>query len=170
MDARIVVLGSGSTGTLAANRLRRYCDGSDTRITVIDKRDTRDHETEHLMSCGLYGPHALRAPEHLHLRYGIEFRHVEAATVDLDRHEVCLTDGTTIDYDALVVATGHARLPGSPGTPAIYGGAPCVIRSSGLGDESGFIPVDPRTQQSLTHPGIFAVGDATEVPPPCGIR
>jgi NADH dehydrogenase FAD-containing subunit len=164
MDQRIVVLGGGNRGTLAANRLRSRCDdASGIRIVVIDKDDPRDHEIELLTALGLYGPHALHAPEYLQLRAGVGFRHVEAATVDADRAEVCLMDGTTLPYDALVVATGTEPLPGGPGGGE-RGGAPCVRRSPGLGDERGFVPVDPRTLQCPARPGVFAIGGATGTP------
>jgi sulfide:quinone oxidoreductase len=42
-------------------------------------------------------------------------------------------------------------------------GAEYVARS-GLGDEMNYVPVDRHTLRSLTHPDIFAVGDATDLP------
>jgi pyridine nucleotide-disulfide oxidoreductase len=167
MDTHIVVLGSGNSGTLAANRLRELCDNG-TRITVIDRRDTRDPETELLTALGLFGPHALNAPEHLRLRDGIEFRHVEAASVDVRRHEVCLTDGTTVAYDALVVATGSRRRPGRTGRDAVLAGARCVARSPGLGDPNGIFGADPLTGRSRTLPDVYAIGGAAGSPDPFG--
>ena len=40
----------------------------------------------------------------------------------------------------------------------LHGGAAYVDRSPGLGDELGFIPVDPRTLQSKASPNVFALG------------
>jgi sulfide:quinone oxidoreductase len=42
----------------------------------------------------------------------------------------------------------------------LHGGAEYVGRSEGLGDELGFIPVDPHTLQLPDRPEVFAVGDA----------
>jgi len=42
----------------------------------------------------------------------------------------------------------------------LHGGAEYVGRSEGLGDELGFVPVDPHTLQHPDHPEVFAVGDA----------
>lgn len=42
-------------------------------------------------------------------------------------------------------------------------GADFVARS-GLGDELGYVPVDPATLRSRAHQNIFAVGDATDAP------
>jgi NADH dehydrogenase FAD-containing subunit len=156
MDRHILVLGGGTAGTLAANRLRCSCDSPDVRVLVVDRTGARDPETELLAALGLYGPHALRPPEHLHLRDGIGFRHVEAATVDLDRTEVCLADGTTVPYDVLVIATG---------TPSPDG---YVTRSPGLGDERGLVPVDPSSRRSRAHPRVYAVGAAADGYRPTG--
>jgi sulfide:quinone oxidoreductase len=46
----------------------------------------------------------------------------------------------------------------------LHGGAGYVSHSPGLGDELGFITVDPHTLQSAAAPNVFAIGDATGVP------
>jgi len=46
----------------------------------------------------------------------------------------------------------------------LHGGAGYVGRSPGLGDELGFVPVDPHTLQAAVKPNVFALGDATDVP------
>ena len=43
-------------------------------------------------------------------------------------------------------------------------GAAFVERSPGLGDELGFVPIDPHTLQSTAAPNVFAIGDATNAP------
>jgi NADPH-dependent 2,4-dienoyl-CoA reductase/sulfur reductase-like enzyme len=161
MGTRIVVLGGGSSGTLAANLLRRHLGGDSVGIVVIDRNDIRDPEIELLKAPGVYGPHALNATEHLRLRDGIEFRHVEVATVSVDRDEVCLMDGTTVGYDVLVIATGAVAPPEHGETATAYGGAPYVLRSEGLGDAHGFVPVDRGAPDSTVRPNVFALGAAT---------
>ncbi|MFR0355669.1 type III sulfide quinone reductase, selenoprotein subtype [Streptomyces sediminimaris] len=42
----------------------------------------------------------------------------------------------------------------------LHGGAAYVDRSEGLGDELGFVPVDPHTLQLPGRPEVFAIGDA----------
>ena len=46
----------------------------------------------------------------------------------------------------------------------LHGGAGYVSRSPGLGDELGFVPVDPGSLQAKVKPNVFALGDATDVP------
>jgi NADH dehydrogenase FAD-containing subunit len=151
VDKRIVVIGGGTVGILVANRLHRYC-GGEFGIVVVDRTDRRDQELELLVALGLYGPQTMHAPEQSRLRSGIDFRHVEVASVDLGLAEVCLTDGTTIHYEMLVVAIGTAPFP------------------RGLGGGARFIRVDPRTLRSAARPDVFAVGAAAGLRPSAGPR
>jgi hypothetical protein len=162
MKKRMVILGSGTTGTLAANRLRRHFDESELRIVVVDKNDNRDAEVELLVAIGVLGPHTVSPPEDRLLRAGIDFRHAEIGSVDLARREVCLGDGTAVEYDGLVVATG-AR-PVITADRILYGGARYVARSAGLGDACGLVRADPLTFQSDAAAEVFAIGTATGMP------
>jgi sulfide:quinone oxidoreductase len=66
--------------------------------------------------------------------------------------------GRLISYDERVVPFDLAVVI------PLHGGAAYVERSPGLGDELGFIPVDPSTLQAKARPNVFALGDATDVP------
>lgn len=294
---RIVVLGGGTGGTLAANRLRRALSASEAEIVVVDQDDTHVYQPGLLFTPFAPAGHATPArPRHRQLHAGIAFRQTGIDRVDLEADRVYLTDGTALEYDALIVATGARLLPeeteGLTGegwgervftfytpegaerlrealarfdggrivvnivdlpikcpvaplefafltdwylqrrgirdrveltyvTPLdgaftkpiaaralggllerknvrlvtefntgevdgktgrlisydqrevpfdlavvvpLHGGAAYVERSPGLGDELGFVRVDPATLQSLAKPNVFALGDATDVP------
>ncbi|MEW2517085.1 FAD-dependent oxidoreductase [Actinacidiphila alni] len=143
MNRRIVILGNGSTGTLAANRLRRHFDDDGVRIVVVDRDDHRDPEVELLVAIGVMGPHALLPPEDRRLRAGIDFRCAEIGAVDPARQEVCLGDGTTLGYDVLVVATG-AR----PGVP-VSGTAPNVFTVGAAGAVGAPVAEGPRAHAAV---------------------
>ena len=66
--------------------------------------------------------------------------------------------GRLISYDERVVPFDLAVVI------PLHGGAAYVGRSPGLGDELGFIPVDPATLQAKVKPNVFALGDATDAP------
>ena len=108
---RIVVLGGGTGGTLAANRLRRDL-GDEVVITVVDQDD------DHLYQPGLlFVPFGLSRPQDLvrsrpaQLHDGIAYRTADIERVDLGAEQVLLSDGVTLAYDVLVVATGARLLP-----------------------------------------------------------
>ena len=109
---RLVILGSGTGGTLLSNRLRRRFGENELRIDVVDRDDV------HVYQPGLlFVPFGLAAPERLvrsrraQLRRGIEYHQAEIDRVSLPDQRVHLTDRVTLPYDALVVATGARLLP-----------------------------------------------------------
>ncbi|MBP5993796.1 MAG: NAD(P)/FAD-dependent oxidoreductase [Candidatus Moranbacteria bacterium] len=59
-------------------------------------------------------------------------------------------DGREVPFDLLVTVPTNR-------------GAECVGRS-GLGDELDLVPTDPHTLQSKSHPDIFVLGDASDIP------
>jgi sulfide:quinone oxidoreductase len=67
-------------------------------------------------------------------------------------------EGRLVSYDERVVPFDLAVVV------PLHGGAAYVGRSPGLGDELGFVPVDPHTLQAKVKPNVFALGDATDVP------
>src|SRR5262249_18803854 len=67
-------------------------------------------------------------------------------------------EGRRVSYDERVIPFDLAVVV------PLHGGAGYVSRSPGLGDELGFVPVDPRTLQAKVKPNVFALGDATDLP------
>ena len=110
MSHRIVILGAGTGGTLAANRLRRIY-GESAEITVIDRDDRHVYQPGLLfVPFGLADPGEIVRPRHAQIRDGIEFRVAEIDRVETATSVVHLADGETIAYDVLVIATGAALL------------------------------------------------------------
>ena len=112
MSTRIVILGGGTGGTLTANRLRKALPASDTSITVVDGDD------HHVYQPGLlFVPFDLTHPEDIvrsrrrQLHRGIDYHQSAIDHVDIETDRVFLTDGTQLDYDVLVVATGSRLVP-----------------------------------------------------------
>jgi sulfide:quinone oxidoreductase len=108
---RILILGAGTGGTLTANRLRRVY-GDDAEIVVVDRDD------RHVYQPGLlFVPFRLADADGIvrsrsaQLHDGIEFRLGEVDRVETAEDRVLLTDGTTLPYDVLVIASGARLLP-----------------------------------------------------------
>jgi sulfide:quinone oxidoreductase len=112
MAQRLVILGGGTGGTLLANRLRRRADESALRIDVVDRDDRHVYQPGLLfVPFGLTDPDEIVRPRRRQLRGGIGFHEREVELVSLLEQRVYLDDGTALDYDALVVATGARLLP-----------------------------------------------------------
>ncbi|MCH0561817.1 MULTISPECIES: NAD(P)/FAD-dependent oxidoreductase [unclassified Streptomyces] len=71
--------------------------------------------------------------------------------VDGERGRLVSYDEREVPFDLAVVVPLH-------------GGAEYVEHSEGLGDELGFVPVDPHTLQLPGRPEVFAIGDAAGLP------
>ena len=106
MVERIVVLGGGTGGTLAANRLRRVLDDR-VQIVVVDQDDSHVYQPGLLfVPFGLARLDEIIRPRQRQLRRGIDYRQAAIDWVDLETERVWLGDGTALEYDVLVVATG----------------------------------------------------------------
>jgi sulfide:quinone oxidoreductase len=81
------------------------------------------------------------------IRYEVFFN---TETIDPQARQVSSLEGTTLDYDLLVLVPPHR-------------GAPVVI-DSGLGDAQGWIATDRETLQSALDPRIYVLGDASDLP------
>jgi sulfide:quinone oxidoreductase len=110
MGKRVVILGGGTGGTLVANRLQRQ-HGEQLEIVVVDRDD------DHVYQPGLlFVPFGLERPEQIvrsrreQLRDGVEFVLGEVDRVEVGADVVHLADGTKLDYDVLVVASGASLL------------------------------------------------------------
>jgi sulfide:quinone oxidoreductase len=109
---RIVILGAGTGGTLVANRLRRALDSSQAEITVVDRDDHHVYQPGLLyVPFGLADPHEIVRSRKRQLRKDVTFHESLIDLVDLDREHVQLSDGTTLPFDVLIVATGVRLQP-----------------------------------------------------------
>jgi len=105
MKPHVVILGGGFAGLYAAKGLR----GAPARVTLVDRRN------HHLFQPMLYqvataalNPSDIAAPIRSVLRKqsNTEVLLAEVASIDAAAHQVHFTDGSSITYDYLVVATG----------------------------------------------------------------
>jgi sulfide:quinone oxidoreductase len=107
MARRVVVLGGGTGGTLAANRLRRRYRTDQLSITVVDQDDRHVYQPGLLfVPFGLSHVADIVRPRERQLRRGIEYLQQPIDHVGIATNTVQLDDGTTLAYDVLVVATG----------------------------------------------------------------
>ncbi len=96
-------------------------------------------------------PKASQKLGHLLADKGIELvADFVAERVDQEHDKLVCFDGREVPYDLLVT------------TPTNMGDE--SVRRSGLGDDLDFIPTHKHTLQSLKHPDVFVIGDATNLP------
>ncbi len=120
MTRRLVVLGAGTAGTMIANKLRRKLPREEWEITVVDRDDVHHYQPGYLfVPFGKYDRSQLTKPRHGLLPAGVELVLGEIDRVDPDSDQVHLTDGRTLGYDQLVIATGTSPRPDQ--TPGMLG-------------------------------------------------
>jgi sulfide:quinone oxidoreductase len=73
----------------------------------------------------------------------------QVAEVDPVGRRLAFTNGVSAEFDVLAYVPPHR--------------APEVVREAGLVDDSGWIPVDRDTLQTV-HPHVYAIGDVTGIP------
>jgi sulfide:quinone oxidoreductase len=112
MRQRIVILGGGTGGTLAANRLRRAYPSRHVDITVVDQDDRHVYQPGLLfVPFGLAHPEAIVRARRRQLRDGIAFVESAVDHVDIAAATIHLADGSPLGYDVLIVATGATLVP-----------------------------------------------------------
>jgi sulfide:quinone oxidoreductase len=116
----LLVLGAGTAGTTLVNKMRPLLADDEWSITVVDHRPEHHYQPGYLfVPFGGYTPTEVTRPQAPLLRSGVR---LVASGVDLVRPEesqVVLTDGSVLEYDQLVIATGTTPRPDQ--TPGMTG-------------------------------------------------
>lgn len=107
---RLVILGAGTAGTMAANLLSDRLDES-WSITVVDRDNDHHYQPGYLFVCFWMKPERVVKERDSFLPDRVEYRQQEIARVDPDARRVELTDGEHVDYDWLIVASGSQPRP-----------------------------------------------------------
>ena len=136
---RIVIVGGG----YVAAEFAAILGGLGTAVTQLHRGELFLRGFDHELRAALAA--AMRA-RGIDLRFGVEVARLERAGGAL---RLTLLDGTTIDTDAVLLATG--RFPNTAGIG---------LERAGVGlDASGAIVIDEHCRSTLPH--VFAVGDCT---------
>src|SRR3989338_761401 len=99
---------------------------------------------------GVAGPQVSAAVRQVVESKGVKYHpEHQIVTVDPSARRLAFANGTSADFDLLVYVPPHR--------------APAVVRDAGLGNETGWIPVDRATLETK-FPGVFAIGDVTTIP------
>lgn len=113
----LLILGGGTGGTIVANKMARLLDRDQWRIVVVDAEERHLYQPGLLfVPFGLADPKRLVRPKRRYLSPKVDFVLAKAEHIDPETQTVTLTDGETLVYDFLVIATGsHIRPDQTPG-------------------------------------------------------
>jgi len=113
----LIILGAGTAGTMAANKLRPLLQRSEWDITIVDQATEHHYQPGYLfIPFGMYTADDVVKESESLLTDGINFVNAEIERVDPDQQVVHLANGEDRAYDYLVIATGtHPRPDQTPG-------------------------------------------------------
>jgi len=111
MPAKVVVLGGGVGGTLAANLLSKEL-GRDGKVTVVDPTGMHHYQPGYLyLALGETNGRWLVRDERTLLRKDVDLVVESATRIDPDAGVVELERGGTLDFDYAVLSTGARLVP-----------------------------------------------------------
>jgi NADH dehydrogenase FAD-containing subunit len=109
---RLLILGAGTAGTMAANRMRRLLDDDEWKITIVDQHEAHYYQPGFLfIPFGMYSKNDVIKPRRDFIPAGVELVMSAIDAVDADHKRVRLADGRSLPYDFLIIATGAQTYP-----------------------------------------------------------
>ncbi|QQS02327.1 MAG: NAD(P)/FAD-dependent oxidoreductase [Austwickia sp.] len=156
---QLVILGGGTAGTMAANKLRRKLDRAEWAITVVDRDDTHHYQPGYLfLPFGTYTRDQVVRSRHRFIGDGIDLVLAEIDRVDAAAHTVHLAGGRELAYDQLIIATGCEPRPDkTPGMAEAMAADETTARGGAGVHGSG-----ARVHQFYTLEGALALHEALE--------
>ncbi len=129
VPGHVVVVGAGAAGTAAVAALREK--GFNGRLTVVGAEPGEPYDRTALSKFVVAGKMPVEEvapllPEHLDAAHGIERLHAEVAVLDAAARRLTLSDGTSLAYDAALLATGS--VPNRPDLPGMALGRVHALR------------------------------------------
>lgn len=108
----LVILGGGTAGTMMSAKLRRALAVDDWSITIVDQDNRHIYQPGLLfIPFGIYRSKEIVRPRARYVPPGVDLVLSGVDVIDPDSNRVQLTDGTYLDYDFLIIATGSRIVP-----------------------------------------------------------
>ena len=112
----VLILGGGVGGTLVANlisrKIKKQIDAGEAKVTVVDETGEHVYQPGFMyIAMGDEDPKSLRKPERRCSTTASSSSSARSPRSTRRPRRVALADGTALDYDYLVLATGSRILP-----------------------------------------------------------
>ncbi len=122
---KLVILGAGTAGTMAATKLRPQLPRDEWSVTIVDQNETHYYQPGYLfIPFGIYRPDEVTKPIKRFIPSGVDLVTGAIDRVVADENKVLLDDGRELPYDYLIIATGTTPRPDeTPGMADDLGGS-----------------------------------------------
>lgn len=107
---KLLILGAGTSGTMAANLLRKKLDDTWT-ITIIDQDTDHHYQPGYLFVPFWMKPERITRDRREFIPAGVIFKEAEIKQVHPDANQVELATADRLDYDWLIIASGTTPRP-----------------------------------------------------------
>ena len=108
----IVILGSGTAGTMMANHLTKKLQKNQWQITLVDQYSSHYYQPGFLfIPFGTYKPEDVKRTVEEFLPKSVHLIKEKIDKIDKDTDTVLLSNGKTVSYDLLIIATGCKTAP-----------------------------------------------------------
>jgi sulfide:quinone oxidoreductase len=109
---KVVILGSGTAGTMMANHLWKRMPAADWHISIVDQEPRHYYQPGFLfMPFGFYSKKDIIKPKRQFLPRGVRYVEAEVDRIDPEQNRVFLRTGGPLSYDLLIIATGAKIAP-----------------------------------------------------------
>ncbi|MDO9153377.1 MAG: FAD/NAD(P)-binding oxidoreductase [Paludibacter sp.] len=109
---KILILGGGTAGTIMSNKLRKSLSREEWKITVIDKYRTHYYQPGFLfIPFGIYSRQDVEKSKKDFFPTGVDVLFTDVQLIEAVNNRVVLNDGTYVQYDILIIATGTQTRP-----------------------------------------------------------
>lgn len=108
----LLILGAGTSGTMMANHLVSKLPKKEWKITIVDQYKTHYYQPGFLfLPFDIYTPKQVKKKGTKFIPKGVEYIQKKIELIKPEGNVVELEDGTILDYDILIVATGTKIAP-----------------------------------------------------------
>jgi sulfide:quinone oxidoreductase len=118
---KLLILGAGTAGTMAANKLSHVLDLNEWKITIVDEHEIHYYQPGFLfIPFGIYGQNDVIKPKRDFIPAGVEMIVSKIEMIEPENNRVRIAkDNRYLNYDFLIIATGtHPRRDETPGLDA----------------------------------------------------
>ncbi len=104
---KLVILGAGTAGTMAANRLARVLNMNEWQMTLVDQDPVHYYQPGYLfLPFGINTEKQIVRPKSNFVPRGAKLIQSSIEIIEPDQNRVKLGNGDVLDYDFLIIATG----------------------------------------------------------------
>jgi sulfide:quinone oxidoreductase len=110
---KLVILGAGTAGTMMASHLVKKLKKTEWEITIVDQYKTHYYQPGFLfLPFDTYKPEDVKKTIDEFIPKGVNLIREKIDRIDKDTDTVLLENGTNLNYDILILATGTKTAPG----------------------------------------------------------